>query len=192
MPSYWGYAVTLVFVGFAVVTMLTTANGYVQTTTDPALRGRVMALYVAVIMGGTPVGAPIVGWVAAQFGPRIAILVGAVAGFVAFAIGVTWLLASGRVHRHETRRFAISLDATRPLEIIRPAPEEFGDTAAGTTPIRLPPVDARRDRLKAPAAAPIARADAPVDAPRHAHDGAPTDASADPAREMLRPRANAG
>jgi hypothetical protein len=43
-PTYWLYAATLMFTGFSVVTMLTTANGYVQTTTDPALRGRVLAI----------------------------------------------------------------------------------------------------------------------------------------------------
>ena len=79
MPTYWLYAVTLMVTGFAVVTTLTTANGYVQTTTDPALRGRVMALYMAILMGGTPIGAPIVGWVAGEFGPRAAILLGAAA-----------------------------------------------------------------------------------------------------------------
>ena len=56
-----------------------TANGYVQTTTDPALRGRVLALYMAILMGGTPVGAPIVGWVAQVFGARWSIALGAVA-----------------------------------------------------------------------------------------------------------------
>jgi MFS family permease len=45
MPTYWTYAATQVLVGLSIVTMLTTANGYVQTTTDPSLRGRVMALY---------------------------------------------------------------------------------------------------------------------------------------------------
>ncbi len=60
-PSYETYAATLVLTGFCVVTTLTTANGYVQTTTDPALRGRVLALYMAILLGGTPVGAPIVG-----------------------------------------------------------------------------------------------------------------------------------
>ncbi len=59
MPTYASYAVTLTFTGFMIVTLLTTANGYVQITTDPALRGRVLALYMAVIMGSTPVGAPI-------------------------------------------------------------------------------------------------------------------------------------
>lgn len=136
MPNYWLYALTLMFTGFAVVTTLTTANGYVQTTTDPALRGRVLALYMAILMGGTPLGAPIVGWVAGEFGPRAAILLGAVAAAVAFAIGFGWLLISGRLHRHESRRFALSLDETRPIDVV--APEEFSDEVAGTTPISLP------------------------------------------------------
>lgn len=142
MPTYWTYAATLMFTGFAVVTTLTTANGYVQTTTDPLLRGRVLALYMAILMGGTPVGAPIVGWVAAEWGPRAAIMVGAVAAFLAFGIGLTWLLASGRLHRHETRRFRLELDETRPLQVVDP--EEFSDEVAGTTPITLPDAVRRR------------------------------------------------
>lgn len=118
MPTYWTYAATQVLVGLSIVTMLTTANGYVQTTTEPSLRGRVMALYLAIIMGGTPIGAPIVGWFAAELGPRAAILVGAIAGLVSFATGVTWLLASGRLHRHRTRRFGLTLDATRPIQVV--------------------------------------------------------------------------
>lgn len=143
MPSYWAYAATLMFTGFAVVTMLTTANGYVQTTTDPALRGRVLALYMAILMGGTPIGAPIVGWVAGQFGPRIAILVGATAALVAFGIGATWLLASGRLHRHRVRRFRLTIDETRPLAVVEPAPEEFSEQVATTTPIRVSADDRR-------------------------------------------------
>ncbi|WP_374679397.1 MULTISPECIES: MFS transporter [Microbacterium] len=142
MPNYWLYALTLMLTGFAVVTTLTTANGYVQTTTDPALRGRVLALYMAILMGGTPLGAPIVGWVAAEFGPRAAILLGAVAAFVAFAIGATWMLVSGRVRRSETRRFGVTLGETRPVAIV--PPEAFSDEIAGTTPIRLPD-DRERD-----------------------------------------------
>ncbi|MFB8386724.1 MFS transporter [Microbacterium sp. NPDC055910] len=138
MPTYWTYAVTLMFTGFAVVTMLTTANGYVQTTTDPALRGRVLALYMAILMGGMPVGAPIVGWVAAEFGPRVAIGLGALAGFAAFSIGAIWLLASGRLKRREDSRFRLTIDETRPLMVVQPAPEEFSDEVAQTTPIRVP------------------------------------------------------
>jgi MFS family permease len=136
MPTYPLYALTLVFVGFATVTVLTTANGYVQTTTDPALRGRVLALYMAVIMGSTPVGAPIAGWVADAFGPRAAIVLGAVAGLLACAVGVVWLLVSGRIHRDTAHRFRVTIDETRPLPVV--APEEFSDEVASTTPIRLP------------------------------------------------------
>ncbi|MDN3496819.1 MFS transporter [Planococcus sp. APC 4015] len=136
MPSYWAYAATLMFTGFAVVTMLTTANGYVQTTTDPALRGRVLALYMAILMGGTPIGAPIVGWVAAEFGPRFAIGLGAAAGLAAFAIGATWLVVSGRLHRQEDARFRLTIDETRPMAVV--APEEFSDEVAATTPVPIP------------------------------------------------------
>jgi MFS family permease len=125
------------FLGFSIVTMLTTANGYVQTTTEPALRGRVLALYMAVLMGGMPFGAPIVGAVVDAFGPRVGILVGAGAGVVAFSIGLVWLLSSGRVHRHEARRFRLTIDETRPLSVVRPTPEEFSEPIAQTTPIPL-------------------------------------------------------
>ncbi|MFK4850108.1 MFS transporter [Microbacterium sp. ZW T6_19] len=134
MPTYPAYAVTLMFTGFTIVTLLTTANGYVQTTTDPALRGRVLALYMAVIMGSTPVGAPIAGWVADAFGPRTAIMLGGAAGLVACAIGVMWMLTSGRLHRDENRRFLMTIDETRPIDVIDPV--EFSDEAAATTPIR--------------------------------------------------------
>jgi MFS family permease len=145
MPTYWMYAATLMFIGFAVVTMLTTANGYVQTTTPPALRGRVLALYMAILMGGTPIGAPIVGWVASQFGPRVAILVGAAAALVAFGIGATWLVSSGRLHRHEQKRFRLTIDETRPMSVVGPSPEEFSDEVASTTPIRVPRDDDRAE-----------------------------------------------
>ncbi|MFF1539228.1 MFS transporter [Microbacterium sp. NPDC058269] len=136
MPTYASYAVTLTFTGFMIVTLLTTANGYVQITTDPTLRGRVLALYMAVIMGSTPVGAPIAGWVADTFGPRAAIMLGGTAGFVACAIGVIWVATSGRLRRDENRRFLLTLDETRPLRVIEVDPIEFSDEAAVTTPIR--------------------------------------------------------
>ncbi|MEZ0142755.1 MFS transporter [Microbacterium sp. NRRL B-14842] len=142
MPTYLSYAVTLTFTGFMIVTLLTTANGYVQITTDPALRGRVLALYMAVIMGSTPVGAPIAGWVADTFGPRAAIMLGGTAGFIACAIGVTWVLMSGRLRREESSRFRLTLDETRPLRVVQPVePVDYTEKAAATTPIRLP----RRD-----------------------------------------------
>lgn len=118
-PSYWLYAVTLILVGFSAVTVLTTANGYVQTTTEPALRGRVLALYLAVLMGGTPAGAPLVGAIASGLGPRAAIVLSAIVCLLGCGIGVAWIAASGRLHRAQGRRFALRLDETRPLTLPR-------------------------------------------------------------------------
>jgi MFS family permease len=142
MPVYWLYGLVVVFVGYTTVSMLTTANGYVQTTTDAQLRGRVLALYMAVIMGSTPIGAPIIGWVATAFGPRTAIQVGATAGVVACIVGAVWLATSGRLHRSPERRFSLVIDETRPIRVVeRVIPEEFSDAMAQTTPIKLPGAD---------------------------------------------------
>ena len=102
-PTVWAYGAVLVVVGFCSLTMMTTANAYVQTTTAPAMRGRVMALYLAIFVGGTPIGAPLVGWVADTFGPRWAIGVGALSGLVAAAIAVIWYARSRQVRVHWTR-----------------------------------------------------------------------------------------
>jgi MFS family permease len=92
MPTYWGFGLALIVVGLAAQTMMTTANGAVQLTTPPAVRGRVMAIYMAIFMGGTPIGAPIVGWVANEFGPRWSLGVGAASGILAALVGVFWLV----------------------------------------------------------------------------------------------------
>ncbi|WP_437585204.1 MFS transporter [Paramicrobacterium sp. CJ85] len=109
MPTYVSFAISLVLVGFSTVTMLTTANSYVQTTSDPVIRGRVMALYGAILMGSTPVGAPIVGWIANLFGARWTLGVGAMAGFAACAVGLGWLIISRelRLHRNPNSRWKL-------------------------------------------------------------------------------------
>ena len=120
-PLYLAYAAVCILIGFCTVSFLTTANGYVQTTTDPALRGRVLALYLAVMMGSTPIGAPIIGAVADAWGPRTAIIVGGVAGVIAALIGLFWLVGSGRLHRSERGGLRLALDETRPIDIITTA-----------------------------------------------------------------------
>lgn len=139
MPSYLTFAIALVPMGFAIVTLLTTANGYVQTTTDPALRGRVLAIYMAVIMGATPIGSPTAGWIVDTFGPRSALLFGGAMALVAFTIGLIWTLRSGRVHRSEKSRFMLTVDETLPITVI---PEDeldaLIDVGTITTPIRTP------------------------------------------------------
>lgn len=82
-PSYETFGVLLVALGFTALTALTTANAMVQTRVDPLVRGRVMALYMAIFMGGTPAGAPLIGWVGDVFGARWTI------GIAPVAIGIT-------------------------------------------------------------------------------------------------------
>jgi MFS family permease len=97
MPTYISFAISLAFVGLTSLTLMTTANAYVQTTTEPAMRGRVMALYMAIFAGGTPLGAPLVGWVADLYGPRWAIGVAAVSGLVAAAVVMFWMIRYQRL-----------------------------------------------------------------------------------------------
>jgi MFS family permease len=85
---YWLFAGALVIIGIAALTFMNTSNSLMQLSTEPAMRGRVMAIRLAIALGGTPIGAPIVGWVADHFGPRWAIGVAAAAGIAAAAIGL--------------------------------------------------------------------------------------------------------
>lgn len=94
-PTYWSFAATLVVVGLACLTFVNATNALMQLSTEPAMRGRVMALRVGVALGGTPIGAPMVGWVADHFGPRWTLGVGAASGFAA-AMVAAWVLFSGR------------------------------------------------------------------------------------------------
>ena len=76
MPSYATFAVVTPLLGLTVLTMITAANTSVQLSVAPAMRGRVMALYMMIFQGGTPLGAPIVGWVGNTFGARWTLLGG--------------------------------------------------------------------------------------------------------------------
>jgi MFS family permease len=84
-PGPWVFAVVLVLIGASVQTFTTSSNSLVQLSIDPAMRGRVMAILLAVTLGGAPLGAPVVGWVADRFGPRWALMVGSVSGLGAAA-----------------------------------------------------------------------------------------------------------
>jgi MFS family permease len=87
-PGYWWFAASLVLIGVAALTLTNTTNSMMQLSAEPAMRGRVMSLRLAVALGGTPIGAPIVGWVANHFGPRWALGVGAASGFAAAIVAV--------------------------------------------------------------------------------------------------------
>ncbi len=91
MPNYLLFGLALISVGLSAQTFTTTANSTIQLSTDPALRGRVMAMFFAIAVGGTPIGAPIVGWVADRFGPRWALGVGAASGLLAALVAIHYL-----------------------------------------------------------------------------------------------------
>ena len=89
------FTLTLIPMGLFAMSTMTTANASVQLTADPAMRGRVMALYMAVFMGGTPIGAPLIGWVGEIYGARATIMIGAITSLVV-GIGVVIVLMRRR------------------------------------------------------------------------------------------------
>ena len=87
-PRDWMFGLMLVGLGFAAQSFLTSANSLVQLTTDPAMRGRVMAILMAIALGGTPIGSPLVGWVVNHFGARWGMAVGGAGGLAAALVGI--------------------------------------------------------------------------------------------------------
>jgi MFS family permease len=77
-PNYVAYAATLPLLGLVTLLTLTAANASIQLGVDSVRRGRVMALYIMVLMGGTAIGSPIIGWVGQTMGPRWTLIVGGV------------------------------------------------------------------------------------------------------------------
>ena len=88
MPSYLAFAALTPLLGLSLLTMLNAANTTVQLSTAPAMRGRVMALYMTVIMGGTPIGSPVVGWVGATFGARWTLIGGGLMSLLGIGLAV--------------------------------------------------------------------------------------------------------
>jgi MFS family permease len=82
-PTLFLVAALIVLMGAASIGFIATANATLQLSSDPAMRGRVMALYAMAFLGTTPVGAPLVGAIAQWTNPRVALLTGAVATVVA-------------------------------------------------------------------------------------------------------------
>ena len=112
-PTYVAFALLLIPCGLTALTVMTTANASVQLSVDPGMRGRVMALYMAIFMGGTPLGAPFIGWVGDTFGARWTIGVGAVATGIACIAAVAYIMVSDGVRLR--RR-----PGSRRLEVVHP------------------------------------------------------------------------
>ncbi|WP_168582280.1 MFS transporter [Gephyromycinifex aptenodytis] len=123
-PSYELFAVLLVPVGLAALTVLPTANSIVQLAVEPEMRGRVMSLYMAIFMGGTPVGAPLLGWVGERYGARWTLLAGSLAAVLALVIALVHLVGFGgvrvRYRRGVTPRFAVTRVGATPHPEVTP------------------------------------------------------------------------
>lgn len=104
MPTYELYLVSSIAVGFFALTMLTSANAAIQTSTAAHMRGRVMALYSMILMGSTPIGAPLVGWIGEHVSPRWAIAVGGIAAISVAVAATLWCIRYWNLevtyHRH--------------------------------------------------------------------------------------------
>ncbi len=76
LPTYLAFALFCPVIGFCTLTLLNSANATIQLESDPALRGRVMALYMTIVMGGTPLGSPVIGWIGQHLGARWSLVIG--------------------------------------------------------------------------------------------------------------------
>jgi MFS family permease len=111
MPNYWLFGLALVVIGVSALTVTNSSNSLMQLSTEPAMRGRVMAIRLAIALGGTPIGAPVVGWVADRFGPRWSLGVGAAAGLSAAIVMIHYLAKHRRLRLHVAGgRLRLSMD----------------------------------------------------------------------------------
>jgi MFS family permease len=122
MPTYTSFAIALIPVGLASLTMLTAANSAIQLSTPPQMRGRVMALYLMVFLGATPLGSPVVGWIGEHFGPRWSIGIGSITALAVSVVAAAWARRAWHV------RIRYHLIARPHLEVRRPQRDEVART----------------------------------------------------------------
>jgi MFS family permease len=135
MPTYELFALSLIPVGLSSLTLMTAANTMVQLATDPEMRGRVMSLYMAIFMGGTPIGAPLIGLIGEHFGARWTILLGGVVSMVVAVVATAYVVRSRRLrlrYRPLARpRLVVESPATRRADVQRRlAAEDVRDASA--------------------------------------------------------------
>ncbi|HVC25279.1 MAG TPA: MFS transporter [Acidimicrobiales bacterium] len=126
MPSYLTLCILLLPTGYASMALLTAANSAVQLGSEPAIRARVMSLYVIVLAGTTPIGAPLVGWVSEVGGARWGLLTGGIASSLA-AIAYAAARAGAR------RRTGRTSEVPGPEPLARPDSDR-----ATIAPVRAP------------------------------------------------------
>jgi MFS family permease len=89
MPNEFAFGATLVALGVGNLLFITAANSLVQMSSNIGIRGRVMSLYVLVLLGGQAIGGPLMGWVVSTFGPNVGLgISGLVPAVAALVIGI--------------------------------------------------------------------------------------------------------
>ncbi|RKN41711.1 MFS transporter [Streptomyces hoynatensis] len=91
-PAFWLFAALLPAIGLITMTFQVTANSTIQIGSDPAMRGRVVSLYMMVFVGGTPIGGPLMGWLTDAVGPRLGMAAGGAICLIA-AVSLALVLA---------------------------------------------------------------------------------------------------
>jgi MFS family permease len=124
-PTFLVTAALLVPTGFFMIYFMQATNQRIQLGTDATYRGRVMALFILVFVGTTPVGAPAIGWLAEQFGPRLGIWCGGAVSLLAGLIALTWQL------RRTGARIGLRLRPLPQLYVIAPAEAPAPVTVSG-------------------------------------------------------------
>nr|WP_218847268.1 MFS transporter [Psychromicrobium silvestre] len=113
MPSMWSFSTVMVLAGFASLMFLTGANQLVQISTNMQIRGRVMSLYVMVLIGGQALGGLLIGWLAEHFGPHLTLMIsGGVPALAALVIGIV-------LARRGELMLKVSLRFWRPADVVR-------------------------------------------------------------------------
>jgi MFS family permease len=119
MPDEIGFGATLMALGVANLLFITAANSLVQMSSNIGIRGRVMSIYVLVLLGGQAIGGPVMGWVVSTFGPSVGMAVsGVVPALAAVVIGIHL------ARKHELRLSVTIRGSSRRVAIVRASTQE--------------------------------------------------------------------
>ena len=115
---------------FSLLLAVMPTNQTVQMTTEPSMRGRVLSIYMMFFLGSTPVGGPLIGWVADAWGPRIAIAVGGLSAVLAALVAAAWSYRHWNLSLHYSSTRPYLRTASKAPEAPRQPPESEGRSDA--------------------------------------------------------------
>lgn len=111
MPTIGLVYLLMPLLGATSIALISLSNATLQLNSDPRFRGRVMALFSMALVGSTPIGGPMVGWIAENVSPRFSLLLGGIAAFGAAAYG--WVSLARREVVGEAETALVSLSDRR-------------------------------------------------------------------------------